>query len=56
MTPHVSTWTDGMLAARAKHIAENIYRTARREPPMHLIPADAELGVPWAAIGADLGH
>jgi hypothetical protein len=34
--------TDGMLAARAKHIAENIHRTARREPPMHLIPAAAE--------------
>ena len=42
MTPHMSGWTDGMLAARAKHLAENIHRTARREPPMHLIPAAAE--------------
>jgi phosphoglycerate dehydrogenase-like enzyme len=42
MTPHVSGWTDGMLAARAKRIAENIHRVARREPPVHLIPAAAE--------------
>jgi phosphoglycerate dehydrogenase-like enzyme len=42
MTPHMSGWTDGMLAARAKHLAENIHRTARREPRMHLIPAAAE--------------
>lgn len=42
MTPHVSGWTDGMLAARAKRIAENIHRAARREPPVHLIPAAAE--------------
>jgi phosphoglycerate dehydrogenase-like enzyme len=42
MTPHMSGWTDGMLAARAKHLAENIHRTARREPSMHLIPAAAE--------------
>jgi phosphoglycerate dehydrogenase-like enzyme len=42
MTPHVSGWTDGMMAARAKHIAENNHRTARREPPIHLIPAAAE--------------
>ena len=38
MTPHVSGWTEGMLAARAKVIAENIGRTARGEPPLNLIP------------------
>jgi len=27
MTPHVSGWTEGMLEARAKLIAENIHRT-----------------------------
>ena len=37
MTPHVSGWTDGMLAARAKLIAENIRRTAQGEPPLNLI-------------------
>jgi phosphoglycerate dehydrogenase-like enzyme len=37
MTPHVSGWTDGMLEARAKLIAENIRRTARGEPPLNLI-------------------
>ncbi len=37
MTPHVSGWTDGMLEARAKLIAENIHRTARGEPPANLI-------------------
>ena len=37
MTPHVSGWTEGMLEARAKLIAENIHRTARGEPPVHLI-------------------
>jgi phosphoglycerate dehydrogenase-like enzyme len=37
MTPHVSGWTDGMLAARATLIAENIRRTARGEPPLNLI-------------------
>jgi phosphoglycerate dehydrogenase-like enzyme len=42
MTPHVSGWTDGMLQARAKCIAENIHRTARGEPPVHLIPAGVE--------------
>jgi phosphoglycerate dehydrogenase-like enzyme len=42
MTPHVTGWTDGMMAARAKHIAENNHRTARCEPPIHLIPAAAE--------------
>jgi phosphoglycerate dehydrogenase-like enzyme len=42
MTPHVSGWTEGMLEARAKLIAENIRRAAQGEPPMHLIPASAE--------------
>jgi phosphoglycerate dehydrogenase-like enzyme len=37
MTPHVSGWTEGMLAARAQVIAENIERTARGEPPLNLI-------------------
>ena len=38
MTPHVSGWTEGMLEARAKLIAENIRRTARGEAPVNLIP------------------
>jgi phosphoglycerate dehydrogenase-like enzyme len=38
MTPHVSGWTEGMLEARAKVVAENIRRTARGEPPVNLIP------------------
>lgn len=37
MTPHVSGWTEGMLKARAKVIAENIHRVARGEPPVNLI-------------------
>jgi len=37
MTPHVSGWTEGMLEARAKLIAENIRRTARGEAPVNLI-------------------
>jgi phosphoglycerate dehydrogenase-like enzyme len=37
MTPHVSGWTEGMLEARAKLIAENIERTARGEPPLNRI-------------------
>ena len=37
MTPHVSGWTEGMLEARAKLIAENIHRVARGEPPVNLI-------------------
>src|SRR3989454_4132716 len=41
MTPHVSGWTEGMLSARAKLIAENIHRTARGEPPVNLIPSSA---------------
>ena len=39
MTPHVSGWTEGMMEARAKLIAENIHRTARGEPPVNLIPS-----------------
>ncbi|HET9001938.1 MAG TPA: 2-hydroxyacid dehydrogenase [bacterium] len=38
MTPHVSGWTEGTLAARAKLIAENITRVARGELPANLIP------------------
>ena len=37
MTPHVSGWTDGMLEARAKVIAENVRRAARGEPPVNRI-------------------
>jgi phosphoglycerate dehydrogenase-like enzyme len=37
MTPHVSGWTDGMLDARARLIAENIRRIASRETPLNLI-------------------
>jgi phosphoglycerate dehydrogenase-like enzyme len=37
MTPHVSGWTDGLLEARARLIAENISRVARAEPPHNLI-------------------
>src|SRR5262245_60884228 len=37
MTPHVSGWTEGMLEARARLIADNIARTARGEPPLNLI-------------------
>jgi len=39
MTPHVSGWTEGMLEARARLIAENIQRTTRGEPPVNLIPS-----------------
>ena len=35
MTPHVSGWTEGMLEARAKLIAENVGRVARGEPPIN---------------------
>jgi len=38
MTPHVSGWTDGTLEARATLIAENIERTARREPHKNVVP------------------
>ena len=37
MTPHLSGWTEGMLEARAKVIAENIGRVTRGEPPVNLI-------------------
>ena len=37
MTPHVSGWTEGMLAARAKLIADNIERIARGESPLNVI-------------------
>jgi phosphoglycerate dehydrogenase-like enzyme len=37
MTPHVSGWTEGMLEARAKLIADNIERIARGEPPLNAI-------------------
>jgi phosphoglycerate dehydrogenase-like enzyme len=37
MTPHVSGWTDGMLAARAKLIAENIRRISEGVLPANLI-------------------
>jgi phosphoglycerate dehydrogenase-like enzyme len=39
LTPHVSGWTEGMLEARAKLIAENIARTVRGELPVNRIPA-----------------
>jgi phosphoglycerate dehydrogenase-like enzyme len=37
MTPHVSGWTDGMLEARARLIADNIARASRGEPPVNLV-------------------
>ena len=37
MTPHVAGWTDGMLEARAKMIAENIGRTARGQAPLNRV-------------------
>jgi phosphoglycerate dehydrogenase-like enzyme len=37
MTPHASGWTEGMLEARARLIAENIERIARGEPPLNLV-------------------
>ena len=37
MTPHVSGWTDGMLDARTKLIAENIRRVAVGETPLNLV-------------------
>jgi phosphoglycerate dehydrogenase-like enzyme len=37
MTPHVSGWTDGMLEARAKLIAENIRRVANGETRLNLV-------------------
>jgi phosphoglycerate dehydrogenase-like enzyme len=40
MTPHVAGWTDGMLAARATLIAENIERTACGQPPLNLVGSE----------------
>jgi len=37
MTPHVSGWTDAMLDARARLIAENIRRVAHGETPLNLV-------------------
>jgi phosphoglycerate dehydrogenase-like enzyme len=37
MTPHVSGWTEGMLEARARLIAENIRRVALCETPLNLV-------------------
>jgi phosphoglycerate dehydrogenase-like enzyme len=37
MTPHVSGWTDGMLDARVKLIAENIRRVTQGETPLNLV-------------------
>jgi len=37
MTPHISGWTDGMLEARARLIAENIRRIATGETPLNLL-------------------
>jgi phosphoglycerate dehydrogenase-like enzyme len=37
MTPHVSGWTEGMLEARARLIADNVRRVGRGEPPVNLI-------------------
>jgi phosphoglycerate dehydrogenase-like enzyme len=37
MTPHVSGWTDGMLDARARLIAENIRRIASDGVPLNLV-------------------
>jgi phosphoglycerate dehydrogenase-like enzyme len=37
MTPHVSGWTEGMLTARIRLIADNIRRVVRGEPPENLI-------------------
>ncbi|MEJ0069615.1 MAG: 2-hydroxyacid dehydrogenase [Pseudomonadota bacterium] len=41
MTPHVSGWTDGMLAARAALIAENIRRIHQGDAPLNLVASAA---------------
>jgi phosphoglycerate dehydrogenase-like enzyme len=41
LTPHVSGWTEGMLEARARLIAENIERAALGEPPVNEIAPPA---------------
>ncbi len=38
MTPHISGWTDGMLQARSKIIAENVTRIGTGQPLLNLIP------------------
>jgi phosphoglycerate dehydrogenase-like enzyme len=49
ITPHVSGWTEGMLAARADVIAGNLARLARGEPPINLVVAgDAPAETPGA--------
>ncbi|MEQ1717200.1 MAG: 2-hydroxyacid dehydrogenase [Hyphomicrobium sp.] len=40
MTPHVSGWTEGMLQARAKVIADNIERIARGALPLNAVTPD----------------
>jgi phosphoglycerate dehydrogenase-like enzyme len=40
MTPHVSGWTEGMLAARSRLIAENAARLARGETLLNLCGPD----------------
>jgi phosphoglycerate dehydrogenase-like enzyme len=37
MTPHISGWTEGMIAARAALIAENIGRIERGEVPANMV-------------------
>jgi phosphoglycerate dehydrogenase-like enzyme len=37
MTPHIAGWTEGMLEARARLIAENIRRIACGETPLNLV-------------------
>jgi phosphoglycerate dehydrogenase-like enzyme len=44
MTPHVSGWTEGMLEARAKLIADNIERISRGEKPMNLLSPPLHCG------------
>ena len=51
MTPHVSGWTEGMLEARAKLIAENIERTARGGPPLNAIAHVSENGAAGNSLG-----
>lgn len=40
MTPHISGWTEGMLRARAKIIADNIERVARGAAPLNVVAPD----------------
>jgi phosphoglycerate dehydrogenase-like enzyme len=37
MTPHVSGWTEGMLATRSQLIAKDIGRVMRGEPALNAI-------------------